>query len=78
MGSLSPSPLPLPSLPHVDSSLYLVERNVMMPMRDGTRLATDIYFPASGGKRREGKFPAILQRTPYNKEGNFHASHGLP
>ncbi len=34
----------------------------MVPMRDGVRLATDIYLPAS-----QGKFPVILTRTPYNK-----------
>ncbi len=45
----------------------------MVPMRDGVRLATDIYFPASDGKRLPGRFPAILERTPYNKEGEFHS-----
>ena len=40
----------------------------MVPMRDGVRLATDVYFPAKNGARREGKFPAILERTPYNKD----------
>src|SRR5712692_8679161 len=33
----------------------------MVPMRDGTRLNTFIFLPASGGPR----FPVILQRTPY-------------
>ncbi len=53
----------------------MVERDVMVPMRDGVRLAADIYFPARDGQRLPGKFPAILERTPYNKEGRFH---GLP
>ncbi|MCW5964866.1 MAG: CocE/NonD family hydrolase [Bryobacterales bacterium] len=35
---------------------------VMVPMRDGVKLATDIYTPAG-----EGKFPVVLTRTPYNK-----------
>ena len=35
----------------------------------------DIYYPARDGKRLEGKFPAILERTPYNKGGRFH---GMP
>ena len=39
------------------------ERNVMIPMRDGTRLAIDIYTPDSGGP-----YPLVLERTPYNKE----------
>ena len=43
------------------------ERNVMVPMRDGVRLATDIYFPATDGQRANGSFPLLLERTPYNK-----------
>ncbi|HEU0139539.1 MAG TPA: CocE/NonD family hydrolase [Bryobacteraceae bacterium] len=48
---------------------YSVEKNVMVAMRDGVRLATDLYFPARGGVRLEGKFPAVLERIPYNKDG---------
>src|SRR5438309_2347289 len=41
--------------------------NVLVPMRDGICLATDIYLPSS-----EGPHPAILGRTPYNKNSpNF-------
>jgi len=43
--------------------------NVMVPMRDGVRLATDIHRPARNGAPVDGKFPVILERTPYNKEG---------
>ena len=39
------------------------EHNVMVPMRDGVRLATDIFRP-----RREGRWPVLLTRVPYNKE----------
>jgi len=39
-----------------------VEQNVPSPMRDGIRLFSNIYKPDA-----EGKFPAILIRTPYNK-----------
>ncbi len=51
------------------AALYdvIVESNVMAPMRDGVRLACDIYFPAKNGKKVEGPLPAILERTPYNK-----------
>ncbi|HXB69772.1 MAG TPA: CocE/NonD family hydrolase [Candidatus Acidoferrales bacterium] len=42
--------------------------NVMVAMRDGVKLATDIYRPARNGALVEGKFPVILERTPYNKE----------
>ena len=46
-----------------------VSRNVMVTMRDGTRLATDIYLPARDGVALLGPFPVILDRTPYNKDG---------
>ncbi|MCY3764494.1 MAG: CocE/NonD family hydrolase [Gemmatimonadetes bacterium] len=36
-------------------------------MRDGTRLATDIYRPARDGDPLPGPFPTILCRTPYDK-----------
>ncbi len=39
-----------------------VHRSVMMPMRDGVRLMTDIYVP----KGRSGGVPLILSKTPYN------------
>ena len=45
----------------------VVEKNSIMLMRDGVRLAADIYRPALNGQPAEGKFPAILERTPYNK-----------
>lgn len=41
-----------------------VEKNVMVPMRDGVRLATDIYFPS----KENGTSPTIIIRLPYNKE----------
>ena len=40
----------------------IVETDVMIPMRDGTKLAANIFRP-----RGEGRFPAILMRTPYGK-----------
>jgi putative CocE/NonD family hydrolase len=42
----------------------LIEKNVMVPMRDGVQLATDIY-------RLEGASPTpvLVVRTPYNKDG---------
>ena len=40
----------------------VVERDVMVPMTDGTRLAIDIYRPDA-----EGRFPALLERTPCDK-----------
>jgi hypothetical protein len=40
----------------------VVERNVGIKMRDGVILRADIYRP-----RATGKFPVLLQRTPYNR-----------
>jgi hypothetical protein len=40
----------------------LVERGVEAKMRDGTVLRADIYRP-----KVDGKFPVLLQRTPYDK-----------
>lgn len=53
-----------------------VEKNVMVSMRDGVKLATDIYKPSA-----EGKFPVILLRTPYAKDmtelkARFYARRG--
>lgn len=57
-------------------SVYL-ESDVMVPMRDGIRLATDIYFPANDdGTRKSGAFPAVLVRTSYNK--TFMEWDGVP
>ena len=42
-------------------------KDVMIPMRDGIRLATDIYRPARDGEPVAGKFPTILGRTSYDK-----------
>jgi putative CocE/NonD family hydrolase len=41
--------------------------DVMVPMRDGVRLATDVYRPAKDGSPLPGRFPVILERTPYGK-----------
>src|SRR4029079_13900549 len=45
----------------------VVSKNVMIPMRDGVRLATDIYRPARNGVAVDGKFPVLMERTPYDK-----------
>jgi hypothetical protein len=53
--------------------------NVFIPMRDGVRLATDLYIPKGPAGAR---YPLILVRTPYgNRPGTYlaisvFASHG--
>jgi predicted acyl esterase len=65
----------------------IVQRDVMVAMRDGVKLATDVYLPAKNGKALEQRVPVILERTPYGKSGktrrhaseeiaNIYASHG--
>lgn len=43
----------------------------MVPMRDGIRLATDIYLPQG-----KGPFPTILSRTPYGRRLGVGSSVG--
>ena len=40
----------------------VVERDLMVRVRDGVGLATDVYRPPGAGP-----FPVLLERTPYNK-----------
>jgi putative CocE/NonD family hydrolase len=43
-------------------AVAIIERKLMVPMRDGKRMATDVYRPKDMSKR----YPAIFVRTPYN------------
>jgi uncharacterized protein len=43
-------------------SVAVIDRKIMVPMRDGARMATDIYRP----KNVSGKVPIVFVRTPYN------------
>ena len=61
----------------------IIEKNVMMEVADGVKLAADLYFPAIGGQKAGGQFSTILERTPYNKgapaqitKGKFFARRG--
>ena len=50
--------------------------DTMVPMRDGTGLATDIYLPAIAGLPAQGQFPVIIERTPYNKASPVNVTNG--
>ncbi len=41
----------------------LIEKDVDVPMRDGARLKADVFRPDDGGK-----YPAILNLGPYQKD----------
>ena len=64
---------------HGESKVVL-EKNVMVPMRDGVRLATDVFRPDA-----PGRYPVLVTRGPYGKDGYvnnpdhsiwFFAEHG--
>jgi len=49
------------------------ETGIMVAMRDGTRLSTDLYFPEDA----QGKLPIILWRSIYDKSGAYGREPGL-
>lgn len=57
-----------PSRPTAGEDIVIL-RDVMASMRDGVRLACDIYLPSGS----DGPFSVILERTPYDKRGTNHA-----
>lgn len=46
----------------------VIFKNTMVPMRDSTRLATDIYRPMDAGEALRKPMPVLLCRTPYVKD----------
>jgi putative CocE/NonD family hydrolase len=44
-----------------------LESNIRVRMRDGVHLATDVYRPARSGRAITGRFPVIMERTPYGR-----------
>ena len=61
--------------------IVVAERNLMIPMRDGKRMATDVYRPARDGIVLAERLPVLLQRTPYDKtkaqvNAEYLARHG--
>lgn len=47
----------------------------MVAMRDGVRLATDIYLPADAQAGQ--RFPVLLERTPYDRRGTNHGDFSV-
>ncbi len=68
----------LASILHASDTFEVtIERGVTAKMRDGVVLRADIYRP-----KADGKFPVLLQRTPYNKSNGVNfgvraAAHGF-
>ncbi len=55
------------------SKHFTVERDVIVPMRDGTKLRADVYLPQG-----EGPFPTLLERTPYDKRNSAEIQLDAP
>jgi putative CocE/NonD family hydrolase len=51
-------------IPQAQDADFVFEENIMVPMRDGVKLATNLFLPSA-----EGAFPTILIRSPYDKRG---------
>jgi len=47
-------------------------QTVQLPMRDGKKLATDLYLPHG-----DGPLPVVLARTPYSRAKHHEGSDGL-
>jgi putative CocE/NonD family hydrolase len=47
----------------------VIERNLLIPMKDGASLSADLYRPGGGGK-----FPALMSFYPYHKDDMIGAS----
>src|SRR5882672_8118510 len=66
------------TITHADEAYpVIIERGVTATMRDGVVLRSDIYRP-----KADGKFPVLLQRTPYDKRNSAEfawkaATHGF-
>lgn len=62
---------------------FVLEGERIVRMRDGVALSVDIYRPARDGVALPGRFPVLLERTPYgkrrvvlNQAGEFFARRG--
>lgn len=59
--SVYSSPMAQTNILNKLEEIAVIEQKVMVPMRDGIRLATDIYRP-----KTDKPVPVIFSRTPYN------------
>ena len=59
-------------LPRSQAGGLIIESGVTMKTRDGVPLVADLYRPAA-----EGRFPVLLQRTPYDRRGDVQEACDL-
>jgi len=62
-----------PNMPEITTEIRK-EKSIFVPMRDGVRLSTDLYFPEGV----DGELPVILVRTPYGKDGTYPYGGMIP
>jgi putative CocE/NonD family hydrolase len=59
---------PPPKLP--DPTYQSVSQEVLIPMDDGVKLAATVDYPSRDGKTpAPGRFPVVVQMTPYGRNG---------
>jgi hypothetical protein len=70
-------------MPEKTYDVVQVEKDLMIPMRDGVKMATDIYRPFIKDESEPAKLPILLHRTPYDKtarsaveQAKYFAQHG--
>ena len=55
---------------------HTIDRHIGVTMPDGTVLYLDIYRPALKGEPVEGRWPVLLERSPYNKDRLSYSTTG--
>ena len=80
---VDPSRMPPPGWPSSPKQYEAIKvaTDLMIPTRDGKRMATDIYRPGKNGVPLTEKLPVLLNRTPYGKaslaeQAEFYAERG--
>jgi uncharacterized protein len=71
-GAVALSILPVQTWSAGEPDGLKVEVGVKMKTRDGVTLVADVYRPAA-----EGRFPTLLQRTPYDRRGGGGEARAL-
>ena len=62
-------------IPRDQANDVTVLHDVMVKMRDGVELATNIFLPSKDTTPIDAKYPVLLQRTPYNKSDPVSYTH---
>jgi putative CocE/NonD family hydrolase len=66
------APKPTAKTPIEAAYKVRVERNILIPTRDGTKLAADLIRPDA-----DGKFPVLIEYIPYRKDDVSRGGYGI-